>query len=91
MKTADGYPVVCYGVKGKYNIHRICRRCAITVNTIRFPKSHATGFMEYTCWAEENARSLNKKLSQYKHTANGYRCFFEDSNDWYNLIKQDYE
>lgn len=26
-----------------------------------------------------------------KHTANGYRCFFEDSNDWYNLIKQDYE
>ena len=38
MKTADGYPVVCYGVKGKYNIHRICRR-----------------------WAEENARSLNKK------------------------------
>ena len=29
MKTADGYPVVCYGVKGKYNIHRICRRCAI--------------------------------------------------------------
>lgn len=20
MKTADGYPVVCYGVKGKYNI-----------------------------------------------------------------------
>ena len=34
MKTADGYPVVCYGVKGKYNIHRICRRCAITVNTI---------------------------------------------------------
>ena len=67
MKTADGYPVVCYGVKGKYNIHRICRRCAITVNTIRFPKSHATGFMEYTCWAEENARSLNKKLSQYQN------------------------
>ena len=26
-----------------------------------------------------------------KHTANGYRCFFEDSNDWCNLIKQDYE
>lgn len=38
-----------------------------TVNTIRFPKSHATGFMEYTCWAEENARSLNKKLSQYQN------------------------
>lgn len=32
MKTADGYPVVCYGVKGKYNIHRICRRCKITKN-----------------------------------------------------------
>lgn len=62
MKTADGYPVVCYGVKGKYNIHRICRRCAITVNTIRFPKSHATGFMEYICWAEENARYLNPKI-----------------------------
>lgn len=27
----------------------------------------ATGFMEYTCWAEENARSLNKKLSQYQN------------------------
>lgn len=27
MKTADGYPVVCYGTKGKYGIHRICRRC----------------------------------------------------------------
>ena len=38
-----------------------------TVNTIRFPKSHATGFMEYTCWAEENARSLNKKISQYQN------------------------
>lgn len=37
------------------------------VNTIRFPKSHATGFMEYTCWAEENARSLNKKLSKYQN------------------------
>jgi hypothetical protein len=67
MKTADGYPVVCYGAKGKYNIHRICRRCAIIVNTIRFPKSHATGFMEYICWAKGNARSLNKKLSKYQN------------------------
>lgn len=26
-----------------------------------------------------------------RHTANGYRCFFEDSTDWYDLIKHDYE
>lgn len=67
MKTADGYPVVCYGVKGKYNILASAAVVPYTVNTIRFPKSHATGFMEYTCWAEENARSLNKKLSQYQN------------------------
>lgn len=35
-------------------------------------------------------KSLCRKV-RGKHTANGYRCFFEDSNDWYNLIKQDYE
>ena len=32
MRLNMGYvliPVVCYGAKGKYGIHRICRRCAI--------------------------------------------------------------
>lgn len=68
MKTADGYPVVCYGVK--VNTIYIASAAVVpyTVNTIRFPKSHATGFMEYTCWAEENARSLNKKYRNIKIT-----------------------
>ena len=67
MKTADGYPVVCYGVKGKYNIHRICRRCAIYRKYDSIPEKPATGFMEYICWAKGNARSLNKKLSKYQN------------------------
>ena len=65
MKTADGYPVVCYGVKIYIASAAVV---PYTVNTIRVPKSHATGFMGYTCWAEENARSLNKKLSQYQNS-----------------------
>ena len=70
MKTADGYPVVCYGAKGKYGIHRICRRCAIYRKYDSIPESHATGFMECTCWAEENARSLNKNYRNIKITKN---------------------
>lgn len=62
MKTADGYPVVCYGAKGKYGIHSICRRCAIYRKYDSIPEKPCYRLMEYTCRAEKNARSLNPKI-----------------------------
>lgn len=30
MKTAGGYPVICYGTKNRYHkAHSLCKRCAI--------------------------------------------------------------
>ena len=48
-----------------------------------FPSIHMAGKMIGVAPSLSSARC---RKVRGKHTANGYRCFFEDSNDWYNLI-----
>jgi len=73
MRTADGYPVVCYGsyYKGHKTAHRICKQCGIyqtsKTNTIkptyRMEGIHKTGSRTCPIYEPKNTRLCKEQTS----------------------------